>query len=512
MKNKGNIRIISERFCSKYLNDRKLSLLKIIDEDNIKIKNQMSDIIFENRELLLSSSKYDLIKKFAASFKSQYLKAWNIQAMFADVVIAYMNYIEKLKSNLQLKVIYKPATISYYKKSIKWHKVGDVKEIEYNKRWTSFTKLLKALVFIDNVECLKPEIKRQYDFYVEKFTKRRIDNLVKLIKQNLLKKIHKIEFKTGTWRCNIQTKADFVIDETNSLYKHWMKISLRKEYGDIYIPLQINSKYHDLSKSNKSSWLVKCIKDKVLVIGTKEAKALKFYDEVNVEGLDLNVKHNFCAISDGKIFDYDRTYVKQLYKELKKLDKIGLKNINDNQRKHLDKICRRNEWYFKKLISEVLDYCISKEIYDIVLEDLELFNGSYAKNIEFGIKYSRLVRLLRLNSVKEWMKQQAEKKGIRIHLTLSYYSSQQCPVCGHIDGENRKTQEEFECCNCGHHANADLNAAKNLKRRFTNVLWKNSLHAIDTYSRLIPKSFIKKDFVKSILSNNETSLYCDVNQ
>ena len=163
------------------------------------------------------------------------------------------------------------------------------------------------------------------------------------------------------------------------------------------------------------------------------------------------------------------------------------------------------------MISEVLDYCISKEIYDIVLEDLELFNGSYAKNIEFGIKYSRLVRLLRLNSVKEWMKQQAEKKGIRIHLTLSYYSSQQCPVCGHIDGENRKTQEEFECCNCGHHANADLNAAKNLKRRFTNVLWKNSLHAIDTYSRLIPKSFIKKDFVKSILSNNETSLYCDVN-
>ena len=86
---------------------------------------------------------------------------------------------------------------------------------------------------------------------------------------------------------------------------------------------------------------------------------MNFHEEVNVEGIDLNVKNNFCAISDGKIFDYDRTYVKQLCKELTKLDNIGLKNINDNQRKYLEKICRRNEWYFKKLISEVLDYCLA---------------------------------------------------------------------------------------------------------------------------------------------------------
>ena len=78
MKNKDNTRIISERFCSKYLNDGKLSLLNAIDDDNIRLKNEMSNIVFTNRYLLLSSSKYDLIKKFASSFKSQYLKAWNV--------------------------------------------------------------------------------------------------------------------------------------------------------------------------------------------------------------------------------------------------------------------------------------------------------------------------------------------------------------------------------------------------------------------------------------------------
>lgn len=78
MKNKDNKMIISERFCSKYLNDGKLSLLNAIDDDNIRLKNEMSNIIFKNRCLLLSSSKYDLVKMFASSFKSQYIKAWNV--------------------------------------------------------------------------------------------------------------------------------------------------------------------------------------------------------------------------------------------------------------------------------------------------------------------------------------------------------------------------------------------------------------------------------------------------
>ena len=70
MKRSKDIRVISERFCSKYLNDGKLSLLQKVDEDNIKLKNAMSEVIFNNKHLLLASSKYDLAKKFASSFKS----------------------------------------------------------------------------------------------------------------------------------------------------------------------------------------------------------------------------------------------------------------------------------------------------------------------------------------------------------------------------------------------------------------------------------------------------------
>lgn len=123
--------------------------------------------------------------------------------MFADVAVMYMNYFNKLKSNLSLKTTYKPATATHYKKATYKHKAGDIKEVIYNKHWTSFGKLVKALVFYDEKRLLLPnELQLQYDYYAKKFGKERIWNLVNAIRSNLLKKIHKIEFKTGTWRCN----------------------------------------------------------------------------------------------------------------------------------------------------------------------------------------------------------------------------------------------------------------------------------------------------------------------
>ena len=43
------------------------------------------------------------------------------------------------------------------------------------------------------------------------------------------------------------------------------------------------------------------------------------------------------------------------------------------------------------------------------------------------------------------------------------YTSQRCHECGHIAPENRESQAEFRCKRCGHTANADVNAAKNIR-------------------------------------------------
>ncbi|MGN7187544.1 RNA-guided endonuclease InsQ/TnpB family protein [Microbacterium enclense] len=43
------------------------------------------------------------------------------------------------------------------------------------------------------------------------------------------------------------------------------------------------------------------------------------------------------------------------------------------------------------------------------------------------------------------------------------YTSQTCNACGHTAPENRETQAAFRCTACGHAANADTNAARNIR-------------------------------------------------
>ena len=45
------------------------------------------------------------------------------------------------------------------------------------------------------------------------------------------------------------------------------------------------------------------------------------------------------------------------------------------------------------------------------------------------------------------------------------FTSQTCNECGHVSKENRKSQDKFVCTACGHTANADINASKNILAR-----------------------------------------------
>jgi transposase len=100
------------------------------------------------------------------------------------------------------------------------------------------------------------------------------------------------------------------------------------------------------------------------------------------------------------------------------------------------------------------------------MEDLDSFNATYTKNEEFNIKYSRLCRLLRLSNIKNWFKEQAEKRGIKVHLTPANYSSQQCSHCGCIDKLNRQNQETFKCIECRIYIKCRLKCFDKSKKSF----------------------------------------------
>ncbi|HXP96931.1 MAG TPA: transposase [Telmatospirillum sp.] len=65
-------------------------------------------------------------------------------------------------------------------------------------------------------------------------------------------------------------------------------------------------------------------------------------------------------------------------------------------------------------------------------------------------------------------------KARRAHKLLvrvpARHTSQECSRCGHISPDNRPSQDRFVCQACGYAANADHNAAENIRRRGVDLL------------------------------------------
>ena len=488
--------IKSERYTSKYLNRGKFVLLQGIDEKVKSLKNQMSFFCKEHIFDLMLDENFQVNYKM---FRNDFITAWQTQAVFQDIIRFYRNaYFMKIK-NLDLS-IQDHVKMEYYKRNGRHWKKGDLKSFDIVKKQTNLTRLVKYLVFKEDMGQFPSEIQNLYDHFKDKGFGYRISRLVVNIQKRIKDSVKLVEFTTGTYRiCYSQKECELIYDVSNRKYKYWFRY--RSKGDDVYLPLEINGSYHHFNDIRKAQFFIKINKSKIDVIGTKNAEDPDFQDFARCEGIDLNVKRNFCTISDGHVFDYDRKYISEFCSELKRLDKIGLKNISDSQKRHLNKLVRKNEWYFKKLIGEIVKYFIENKITDVVMEDLASFGKTFVKNEEFEIKYSRLVRLLRLGNIKNWFNGQCEKHGIRVHLTSPCYSRQQCPGCGAIHRESRRTQENFECIECGYSSDADLNASINLRNRFSSDVLRKLLHDQDEYGRLTPKR-MKKEKIREILLEN----------
>ena len=141
------------------------------------------------------------------------------------------------------------------------------------------------------------------------------------------------------------------------------------------------------------------------------------------------------------------------------------------------------------------------------MEDLNgQFGRSYIKDkVNDNLNYNRITKALGISSLKDEVEHIARKYNIAVSTVQASYTSKMCPVCGCIEDENRPNQETFECIECGHSDNADVNAAVNILNRVAvTVLQRKLLKQRDNKS-FEPKR-IKREKVKEVLLSYRTSL------
>jgi IS605 OrfB family transposase len=116
------------------------------------------------------------------------------------------------------------------------------------------------------------------------------------------------------------------------------------------------------------------------------------------------------------------------------------------------------------------NHCISKTIVSdakrtgrgIALEDLKgirdrvTARGSDARHRLGGWAFGQL---------RGFIEYKAGLVGVPVEPVDPRDTSGTCAECGHCERANRKSQSEFSCRSCGHQANADVNAARNIRAR-----------------------------------------------
>lgn len=161
------------------------------------------------------------------------------------------------------------------------------------------------------------------------------------------------------------------------------------------------------------------------------------------------------------------------------------KTIAELQRQQVAKMKRSGEWHrlnrriakaFRKAKHQSDNWAraMARDLIAhygvVVLEDLKLTNMTRSArgtkddpgtNVSAKQALNRKLQDAALGRLRHWICVKAEEAGRRCWVVPPKNTSRQCAACGYLAKANRDGAE-FRCGNCGHRADADVNAAENI--------------------------------------------------
>lgn len=177
----------------------------------------------------------------------------------------------------------------------------------------------------------------------------------------------------------------------------------------------------------------------------------------NVMGVDLGIKCpavSYCSDGSVKFYGngrknkYMRRHYKYLRQKLQKAKKPeAVKRINDKEQRIMRDIDH-------KLSHDIIETAVSHNVEVIKLEQL--------KNIRSTTRTSRKnnhsLHTWSFYRLAQFIEYKAKLAGITVEYVNPAYTSQRCPVCGHVHHANDRNYT----CRCGFHIHRDLLGAMNI--------------------------------------------------
>ena len=188
-------------------------------------------------------------------------------------------------------------------------------------------------------------------------------------------------------------------------------------------------------------------------------------------GIDRGVSQPFVT-SEGDMHQLPEPSAGEqtrLYKLQRKLARQQKGSEGREKTKHSMASLRHREINRRKDVIEKLTTNLANNYDQIMIEDLKIGNmtGSAKGTLtEPGRNVAQKKGLNRAILSSGWglFAQRLEDKASgRVVKVSPAYTSQTCNACQHVDRKNRESQAIFHCQNCGHQANADINAAQNIR-------------------------------------------------
>ena len=212
-------------------------------------------------------------------------------------------------------------------------------------------------------------------------------------------------------------------------------------------------------------------------------------------GIDLGIAQTVTT-SDGKVYQIDTDRIKAIEKQIaqkqralshnyearRQLAKCGLALAFDKTKpsRKRRRLKAQIQKLYQKLRNIRKDFCqqtanaIARTVGMVYVEDLKVRNMTASAKGTIEEPGQRVKQKSGLNkamlrfSPHQWVSSlewALLKHGGYVVKVNPAYTSQTCPSCGHCEKENRPTQAEFKCRQCGYTNNADVVGAINVLNR-----------------------------------------------